>query len=151
LEVKVLGKNDIKNAVEISKIIFNPSSKYLRYHKTKVWEEIMNHGGILLGALEDGKLIGFAFGHPKEENTFHYWMGGVLEEYRNRGLGTKLLEILEQVVLEKGFVSITVNTFQEKYPVQFELLKKHGYEIYKTENEIEDGVHMTKSYLSKKL
>lgn len=62
-------------------------------------------GGVLLGAFDGGKMVGFAYGFVSFERgqmAHHSHMLAVLPEYRNYKLGEKLKRAQRQFVLQQG-------------------------------------------------
>ncbi|WP_456275284.1 GNAT family N-acetyltransferase [Bacillus sp. AK128] len=73
----------------------------------------IQNGGILLGAYEHHKLIGFLYGFPGFKNGSVYLcshMLGVLPSYRKAGLGHKLKEHQRELAIQEGY-SLIVWTF----------------------------------------
>jgi len=67
-------------------------------------------GGTLIGAFEDERLVGFAFGFPGYDEgqlVFHSHMLAVHPSYRGGGLGLRLKLAQRLTALERGFQRIT--------------------------------------------
>jgi predicted GNAT superfamily acetyltransferase len=67
-------------------------------------------GGMLLGAFEGDKMIGFAYGFPAFEQgraSIHSHMLAVIHEYRNLQVGFNLKLAQRDFVLEKGLDEVT--------------------------------------------
>jgi predicted GNAT superfamily acetyltransferase len=65
----------------------------------------VNAGGVLLGAFDGGKMVGFAYGFVSFERgqmAHHSHMLAVLPEYRNYKLGEKLKRAQREFVLQQG-------------------------------------------------
>jgi predicted GNAT superfamily acetyltransferase len=65
----------------------------------------VNAGGVLLGAFDGGKMVGFAYGFVSFERglmAHHSHMLAVLPEYRNHKLGEKLKRAQREFVLQQG-------------------------------------------------
>ena len=74
----------------------------------------VHNGGLVIGALEEGELIGFVFGFPGIESTpdgprpkHCSHMAGVLPSHRDRGLGFALKRAQWQMVRHQGLDHIT--------------------------------------------
>jgi RimJ/RimL family protein N-acetyltransferase/GNAT superfamily N-acetyltransferase len=148
--IKELSEEEIPKVVEISKIIFNVTDVGGKYHDKNLWEERLDKNGILLGAYYDEKLVGYKFGYEENKETFHSWMGGVLEEFRGNKIATKLLSFQENLLKDRGYKYITVNTVESKYPEMFKLLLKQGYIVESTTQQKEpDGSVVIKSNFKK--
>ena len=88
---------------------------------------------VILAKVAD-KAVGFAlvrvvptvlYTDPHAELTELY----VLEEFRQRGIASRLLAFAEQVAVQKGAQSILVQTGNDNAPA-LALYKKHGFEEY---------------------
>jgi predicted GNAT superfamily acetyltransferase len=67
-------------------------------------------GGTLIGAFEDERLVGFAFGFPGYDEgqiVFHSHMLAVHPSYRGAGVGLRLKLAQRLTALERGFQRIT--------------------------------------------
>lgn len=85
-------------------------------HRAKLYLELLNKAGtILLLAEIDGKRVGYGLAHilePEETWVADTWVTGskigeiesisVLPDYRNQGIGTRLLDRLEQELADAG-------------------------------------------------
>ncbi len=74
----------------------------------------VHNGGLVLGAFEHEKLVGFVFGFPGLESTpdgprpkHCSHMAGVLPDYRDRGLGFALKRAQWQMVRHQGLDHVT--------------------------------------------
>lgn len=76
-------------------------------------------------AAESDNVIGVIRGHSYYSEV-HIGDLIVLEKYRGRGIGTKLLEAVESFFAGKGFDIITLSTYEFQAP---EFYRKHGYKI----------------------
>ena len=76
-------------------------------------------------AKEEDKIIGIITGHSHYKEVH---IGGliVLEEYRNKHIGTKLVEEVEKYFANKGFENINLTTYEFQAP---EFYKKCGFEV----------------------
>lgn len=70
----------------------------------------VKNGGIMLGVLDDGKLVGFSYGfagfHAGRSYLCSHMMG-LDEAYRSQGLGEQLKQKQREVALQKGYQLIT--------------------------------------------
>lgn len=67
-------------------------------------------GGVLIGAFDGSRLIGFVFGFPGLESgqiSLHSDMLAVKNEYRSRGIGYRLKLAQREAALKKGIETIT--------------------------------------------
>lgn len=76
-------------------------------------------------AKEDEKVIGIITGHSYYSEV-HIGDLVVLEKYRNKHIGTKLVETVENYYKNKGFENINLTTYNFQAP---EFYKKCGFEV----------------------
>ena len=76
-------------------------------------------------AKEDNKVVGIITGHSYYKE-FHISDLIILEEYRNKHIGTKLVETVKNHYKNKGFDNINLTTYEFQAP---EFYKKCGFEI----------------------
>ena len=76
-------------------------------------------------AKENEKVVGIITGHSyyKEVKISDFI---VLEEYRNRHIGSKLIKEVENYFINKGFENINLTTYEFQAP---EFYKKCGYKL----------------------
>lgn len=69
----------------------------------------VKNGGIMVGAYDEGKLVGFSYGFAGYKNGKIYLcshMLGIDEAYRSRRIGEKLKEAQRRIAIEKGYDSM---------------------------------------------
>lgn len=71
----------------------------------------------------DNELIGFKIGYPYNETKFYSWIGGVLPEYRNKGIATLLLANQEIQVKKLGYNSLRTKSMNKFKPMMIFNLK----------------------------
>ena len=144
---------NIRDLIELSLKIFNPyDGRSNSHHQINRWQKHIIEGGKIWVVKNGDEIVGYNIGYPENKKVFHYWMGGILEEFRSKCYGTKLLDIQENYTRQNGFSEITVNTYQHMWPNQYQFLIKHGYKIYKTEEtKWNDGSSKIKSLFKKVL
>ena len=76
-------------------------------------------------AKEDNKVVGIITGHSYYTEV-HIGDLIILEEYRNKHIGTKLVETVENYYKNKGFENINLTTYNFQAP---EFYKKCGFEV----------------------
>lgn len=76
-------------------------------------------------AKEDDQIVGIIMGHSYYKEVYIDDLL-VLEEYRNKHIGTKLIEIVENYFENKGFENINLTTYKFQAP---EFYKKCGFKI----------------------
>ena len=86
---------------------------------------VCNYKSFAFVAKEDNKIIGIITGNSYYKEV-HISDLIVLEQYRNKHIGSKLMEIVESYYENKGFENINLTTYGFHAP---EFYKKCGYEI----------------------
>lgn len=143
--IRPLGEADIPAAHALSVRVFGPSAETEKY-SLAAWQKHFYEGGLLVGAYQDGVLVGFKFGYVREPGGLHSWLGGVREESRRQGIMRALTTAQESCAREKGHAFITVNTYRDKFPRMYEFLLKSGYSVVG-----ESGGEPKKTYFRKGL
>lgn len=86
---------------------------------------VCNYEPFAFTAKEDDKVIGVIKGHSYY-NEVHIGELIILEQYREKGIGRKLLERVEKYFANSGFECITLSTYGFQAP---EFYKRCGYEV----------------------
>jgi GNAT superfamily N-acetyltransferase len=112
------------------------------------WKPIMEAGGVLLTALEEETLIGFAILRPQLTKSMAQLAElHVSNGYRGKGVGTMLIQETFRLAKEGGATDMYVSSIPTKNSVDFYM--KHGFrpaeevhpELYELEPE---DIHMVK-------
>ena len=98
-------------------------------------------------AIEENKVVGYKIGYSLSEDRYYSWYGAVHEEYRGRGIASKLMELQHQLVKDAGYETIETKT-RNKWRSMLILNIKHGFDITETFTD-DDGIH--RIVLEKKL
>ena len=82
-----------------------------------------------LTAYDDHNPIAFKIGYQKHsDGSFYSWMGGVLPNYRRKGIANKLADIQEAWAKKNGYISIKMQT-REKHKAMLALAINRGFQI----------------------
>jgi GNAT superfamily N-acetyltransferase len=81
----------------------------------------------------NGKIIGFAIG---DKSTGEVWVIAVLPEYINRGIGTKLLSLVENWLWNSGCTKLWLETDIDPKLRAYSFYKKNGWQDDYMENEL---------------
>ena len=78
----------------------------------------------------DDKPIGFKVGYYYSDDTFYSWVGGILPDYRKKGIATKLAELQEQYAKSAGYSKLRTKSMNQ-YKSMMILNLKRGFDIVK--------------------
>ena len=95
---------DLAAVVELERRIWGPG--YEEVVPVPILTVTVKRGGILMGAFEDERMIGFVYSLPAVKNgkpTQWSHMLGVVEEYRRAGVGHRLKLLQRERALSTGF------------------------------------------------
>ena len=83
----------------------------------------------ILTAYDDHNPIAFKIGyHRHSDGSFYSWMGGVLPNYRRKGIANNLAHHQETWAKKKGYNSIRLQT-KEKHNAMLALAINRGFQI----------------------
>lgn len=88
-------------------------------------EVICNYTPFNFIAKEDNKIVGIITGHSYYKEV-HIGDLIILEQYRNKHIGSQLIKNVEEYFKDKGFENINLTTYSFQAP---EFYKKCGFEI----------------------
>lgn len=79
-------------------------------------------------ARHEQQAVGFKLGYALDKSCFYSWVGGVLPQYRGKGIANALLMYQENWALEQGYQQIRVKSMN-CYPNMLKMLLSNGYRI----------------------
>ncbi|MCL2280284.1 GNAT family N-acetyltransferase [Candidatus Saccharibacteria bacterium] len=108
IQFKVLSINDIdkmRAVIEDDNMIFNSE---------QIESFMKNDTTVAIGAIVDDKIIGLAYGYNLErlngKNMFYLHSVGLLPDYQNQGIGSKLMKYVSNWAKENGYSEMFVIT-----------------------------------------
>lgn len=109
-------------------IVLNDIPEFaVTFNKNNI-DERLNNSGIILVAYHDKKPVACKIAYNRFNNgSLYSWLGGVLPEYRRRGIATLLNSELEKIAKE-SYQSIVFKT-RNKFKPMIHFGLKNGYEI----------------------
>jgi ribosomal protein S18 acetylase RimI-like enzyme len=123
-------------------------SAYSVTARIKEWSALLDQGSVLLGALEEGLLVGFAIFRPQLTETMaQLAVLHVSKEYRRQGVAQSLTAQVIDMAIESGAVSLYVSATPTESAVGFyqsqgfKLAQEVHPELYALEPE---DIHMIK-------
>ena len=72
--------------------------------------------------------VGFKIGYRYNETTFYSWVGGVLPDFRRKGIAQKLAKKQEELVKVKGYKKLRTKSMNRFKPMLI-LNIKNGFDI----------------------
>lgn len=93
---------------------------------------------LVLIARVDGKDVGLKVGF-KEDDLFHSWIGGVLPEYRGKGIAKELTHVQHAWAKENGFSEVRTHTDHRFNNMLIHNIK-NGFEIVDTQVRAHNGI-----------
>jgi GNAT superfamily N-acetyltransferase len=92
-------------------------------------ERLKHRLHLALVAEKGGELLGFKVGYQWDTPaTFYSWMGGVIPEFRGKGIATALAEEQERWAKARGFTSVFFKT-RNHFPSMIQFGIKRGFKI----------------------
>lgn len=78
----------------------------------KFYQRFQQEAGLFTEIVEtsDGFPIAYKVGFEVERKVFYSWLGGVLPDYRNRGIAQQLMNRQHQFCIKKGYQKIRSKT-----------------------------------------
>lgn len=94
--------------------------------------KIANKESLILIAMLGDKMVGCKVGYQKhQDNSFYSWLGGVLPQYRKKGVAKSLAREMEAWAYKKGYTKIRFKTLnRHKEMLVFAL--SNGFDIFNT-------------------
>ncbi len=120
---------DLKKAFNLSKKIGEFENPYSidEYEK-----RLKDSSLILTGEIEE-KVLGFKVGYDRyNDGSFYSWMGGVLLDYRRKGVASELAVFQEKWAIDNGYKSIKLKT-HNKHEGMLSFAIEGGFQILNCE------------------
>ncbi len=130
----------IEGILELHETVFGDS-------KTLV-EKIKSKPKFLINvALDQSTVIGYKIGYELDSQKYYSWYGAVHEEYRGKGIASRLLEQQHRFLVESGYRIVQTKT-RNKWRGMLILNIKNGFDVLETFTD-DEGIH--RIILEKKL
>ncbi|WP_281086589.1 ribosomal protein S18-alanine N-acetyltransferase [Caldisphaera lagunensis] len=118
--------NDMKHILSIESESFAEGE---RYSRSIFLYYIMFKKAILLVASIDNNIVGYSLGYMEDEEVGHIVSIAVKKAYRNNGIGTKLMESIENELKSRGAKLIKLEVSVDNNARK--LYEKLGYKMIK--------------------
>lgn len=79
-------------------------------------------------AFDDITPIGFKIGYHYNQTTFYSWVGGVLPDFRGKGVAKKLAQLQEQWAKKNNYLKLRTKSMNRYKPMMI-LNLKNGFDI----------------------
>ena len=104
MSITTIRKGSIDEVYSLAKAI--PEFEDL-YPKSVFESNLGNNKSLILIAEIENTVVGFKAGYEQQQDgSFYSWMGGVLPEFRGKGVARKLADYLEKWAIEEGYSKI---------------------------------------------
>ncbi|NMH66685.1 GNAT family N-acetyltransferase [Shewanella salipaludis] len=100
-------------------------------------ERLPPRRSLLLLAKIQGEPAGFKLGYALDDNTFYSWLGGVLPDFRQLGLGKALLTCQEDWARTRGYRNIQVKS-RNRFPAMLCMLLSQQYRVTSLQTDARD-------------
>ncbi|MCH7762423.1 MAG: GNAT family N-acetyltransferase [Candidatus Marinimicrobia bacterium] len=121
----IINKNSLEDAIAVSQQI----SEFKHPYGMDEYQIRLKKNHLILTASIHNKLIGFKIGYDRfEDGSFYSWMGGVLPEYRKKGIAKMLANYQEKWAKENKYTTIRLKT-RKKYKAMVAFSLKRGFKI----------------------
>lgn len=111
-------------------------------------EKIKSKPKVLLNvALDQSTVVGYKIGYELDSHKYYSWYGAVHEDYRGKGIASRLLEQQHRFLVESGYKLVQTKT-RNKWRSMLVLNIKNGFDVLETFTD-DEGIH--RIVLEKKL
>ena len=123
--IKIEQESSTENALKILHLIPEFDGSFC----TEDLEKRLNDGAIVLVAFWNNKPAGCKIAYNRfKDGSVYSWLGGVIPEFRNKGIAQRLNTVLEKEAKEKGYTSIVFKT-RNRFTSMLHFALKNGYSI----------------------
>jgi GNAT superfamily N-acetyltransferase len=90
----------------------------------------LDHAYLLILLAEINSIpVGFKIGYGQKSGVFYSAKGGVLPNWRKKGLAKRMLSYMEEIVRQDGYSELRYHTFPTRWPGMLSLGRVAGYDI----------------------
>lgn len=124
--------NDLPEIIKLDKIIFEGMYKHKPYTLEDYQKRLKDKKPIIYLVKDNNNFVGYSIAF-EQDGQFYLWILGVIKEFRNKGIGNKLINKNKEEAVKNNFKSIFVKVYDVSREMQ-KLLIKNGFQIEKTNN-----------------
>ena len=135
-DIKEGDINQLEQIVDVNRQIFKGMYEQDPYSLEQYEEKLSDKQPKIFIAENNGQIIADSISF-KRNGSLYIWIMGVLKEYRNKGIATKLFENNEQFAKSNGYESVSIKVYNVSKKM-LRLLSERGYQIVDTEESKND-------------
>ena len=83
---------------------------------------------LMILCYDEQQLVAFKIGYRYDETTFYSWVGGVLPNFRKKGIAKKLAQLQEENAIKNGYQKLRTKSMNRFRPMMI-LNLKNGFDI----------------------
>lgn len=126
LHASALGETVISEIWGVLKVCFDPGPSV--NFAARVGEK---RKPMALTARDGDRVVGFKLGYERTREEFYSWLGGVLPDYRRRGIAAELLKRQHAWCVDTGYPTVTTEVVNRNVAM-LKLNLDHGFMIVGT-------------------
>ena len=88
---------------------------------------------LILEARIGSEPAGFKIGYRESEHTFYSAKGGVMPQFRRKGIAVALLAEMMRIIVERGYHRLAFETFPNLHPGMTILALDQGFQLTKSD------------------
>lgn len=119
---------DFEHLWKLDQACFSPE---IAYSRKELAYYLQSLDAICVVVNDESRILGFIVGHEYRKKAAHIITLDVLPSVRSRGIGSRLMRILEERLLLRGCRTILLEVAVNN-SVAVRFYKKHGYYVIKT-------------------
>lgn len=124
LEIRELSRDDLRSIPEMNLAIFDEDRIINTFDRGDL---------VILEALVDGVPAGFKIGYRENRFAFYSAKGGVVPEFRRKGVARALLSEMIRIAWKKGYRRFTFDTFPNLHPGMTIMALRLGFRIVRAD------------------
>jgi GNAT superfamily N-acetyltransferase len=104
--------------------------KIFGHVKKKKWAKLPDYTDVFVvtSRSQDGELMGFKLGMKASPGIYYSWVGGVLDDYRRKGLATAMMAAQHDKCRQLGYKKVQTKTYN-RWRDMLILNIKYGFNI----------------------